>query len=338
MIKHFLTTLSLVIAFQAYASLPEGYTDCNQKMDMQTEKLLLKINQSPTALREIPLEELERMIKEERSTATPHPDISIENVFIEGPNGLLGLRIYKPKSDGPLPVFIFLHGGGWTIGTLNYSDYFCQEISEKSKCMVISVDYGQAPRYTFPQPLDDCFFAAEWIEKNIGHKGGDVHKIAIGGNSAGGNLAAAVTLKARDNQSPHFLCQILMCPALNYNFDTLSYFEFSDGYSLSRNDMKFFWNNYVAKNQERSNPLISPLQAESLKDLPPAFLVVANFDPLRDEALAYGLRLYREGVPTTIKRFNSIHGFCLSQGLEVSNEAITFISSSLLEIFSKEGG
>lgn len=346
MSTRFLTKfLSLVLAFQSLAFgtyenaqplLPEGYTDCIIKMDVQTEKLLSKINQPPPAFRKIPIEELERMAKEECSTATPHPNISIENIHIEGPNGQLGLRIYKPKSTGLLPVFIYFHGGGWTAGSLNHYDYFCQEICDQTKCLIVSVDYGQAPRYTYPQPLVDCFFAAEWIEKNISDKGGDVQRMAIGGDSAGGNLAAAVTLKARSNQNPHFLCQMLICPALNYNFDTLSYFEFSEGYFISREDMKFFWNNYLAQTQTKRNQLISPLQAESLKNLPPAFLVIANFDPLRDEGLAYGLRLLREGVPTTIKRFNSIHGFYSFQELDASQEAIAFISSCLSQVFFKE--
>lgn len=338
MSKRFLSTLFLlVIAFQslvlnAYENidslLPVGYTGCASQMDVQTEKLLSKINESPPEFRQIPLEEWERFVKEENSTATPHSNVNIENLHIEGPNDRqIGLRIYRPKSNDLLPVFIYFHGGGWTAGSLNHYDYFCQEICEQTKCLLISVDYGQAPRYTYPQPLDDCLFAVEWIGKNISNKGGDVQRMAIGGDSAGGNLAAAVTLKARANQKPHFLCQMLICPALNYNFDTLSYFEFSEGYFISREDMKFFWNNYLAQTLAKSNPYISPLQAESLKNLPPAFLVIANFDPLRDEGLAYGLRLYREGVPTTIKRFNSIHGFYGFQELDISQEAIYFFIS-----------
>lgn len=346
MCKYFLTKFLLfVISLQALALsayentgslLPIGYADCASKIDIQTEKLLSKINQAPPEFRKTPLEEWERLVKEERSTATPHPNITIENVFIEGPNGQLGLRMYKPKSDSLLPVFIFFHGGGWTAGSLNHYDYFCQEICEQTKCLLVSVDYGQAPLYTYPQPLNDCFFAVEWIGRNIGDKGGDVQRMAIGGDSAGGNLAAAVTLKARINQKPHFLCQMLICPALNYNFDTLSYFEFAESYFLSREDIKFFWNNYLAQIQSKNDPLISPLQAESLANLPPAFLIVANFDPLRDDALAYGLRLHREGIPTLIKRFNSIHGFYAVQELDVSKEAVAFISSCLSRMFLKE--
>lgn len=347
MSKRFLTKLIfLVVAFQSLALsayentdclIPVGYADYASKMDVQTVKLLSKINQASPKFRKISLEEWERFVKEECSTATPHPTVSIENIHIEGPNGQLGLRIYKPKSEGLLPVFIYFHGGGWTAGSLNHYDYFCQEICDQTKCLLVSVDYGQAPRYTYPQPLDDCFSAVEWVGKNINEKGGDVQRMAIGGDSAGGNLAAAVTLKARANQNPHFLCQMLICPALNYNFDTLSYFEFSEGYFISREDMKFFWSNYLAEAQiqAKRNPFISPLQADSLKNLPPAFLVIANFDPLRDEGLAYGLRLYREGVPTAIKRFNSIHGFYGFQELAVSQEAIAFISSCLSRVFFK---
>lgn len=346
MSKRILTQfLSLALALQAlvlsayenvYSSFPEGYANCNNKIDIQTDKLLSKINQHPPIFRNISLEELECFVKEEPSTATPHPNVSIENICIEGPNGQLGLRIYKPKSDGQLPVFIFFHGGGWTAGSLNHYDYFCQEICDQTKCLLVSVDYGQAPRYTYPKPLNDCFFAVEWIEKHINEKGGDVQKMAIGGDSAGGNLAAAVILKASVIQKQPFRCQVLICPALNYNFDTLSYFEFSEGYFINREDMKFFWNNYLAETQSKKSPLISPLQADSLANLPPTFLLIANFDPLRDEGLAYGLRLFREGVPTLIKRFNSIHGFYGFQELDISKEAITSISKYLSEVFAKD--
>lgn len=348
MSKRFLTKfLSLVIALQSltlcadenfYTSLPEGYANCTNKIDVQTEQLLSKINQQPPAFRKTSLKEWERFAKEEPSTATPHPNVSIENIFIEGPNGQLGLRIYRPKSEELLPVFIFFHGGGWTAGSLNQYDYFCQEICDQTKCLLVSVDYGQAPRYTYPQPLEDCVFAVEWIEKHIKDYGGDVTRIAVGGDSAGGNLAAAVTIKERVNQKSLFLCQVLICPALNYNFDTLSYYEFSDGYFISREDMKFFWGNYLAQaqTQEKKNAFISPLQADSLSGLPPALLIIANFDPLRDEGLAYSLRLFRDGVPTHIKRFNSIHGFYAFQELDVSKEAITAISIYLSEAFAKD--
>lgn len=336
MSNRFLTKLlSFVKDFQsqdhnAHPSLPEGFADRANKMDAQTEKLLAELNQQPSVFKH-PIEELVRMAKEECSTATPHPNVSIENLFIDGPNGQLGLRIYKSKSDGLLPVFVFFHGGGWTLGNLNHYDYFCQEICDQTKCLLVGVDYGQAPDYTYPQPLDDCFSVVEWVEKHIREKGGDSQRIAIGGDSSGGNLAAAVTLKARASQKHHFRCQVLICPALNYNFDTLSYHEFSEGYFIEREEMVFFWNNYLAHTQEKTGFLISPLQADTLENLPPAFLVIGNFDPLRDEGLAYGLRLHRAGVPTRIQRFNAIHGFYNFKELDISKEAVASISSYLSE-------
>ncbi len=314
-------------------SYPEGYEEnCSIKLDSQTEQLLLMINESPPSFRKIPIEELQRLSREERPEMILSPTIErIETISVEGPNGPLRLRIYKPKASIPIPVFIFFHGGGWIAGSIDQYDYFCQEICTQSNCLIVSVGYGQAPDHPFPQPLDDCYFAANWVEEHIGEKGGDSKRIAIGGDSAGGNLAAAVTLKARENQKTHFVCQLLICPALNYNFDTLSYFEFSEGYLITRKDMKFFWNNYTVHYKKQQNPFISPLTADSLAQLPPAFLLIANFDPLRDEALAYGLRLHRDGVLTRIKRFNSIHGFYIFKDLDVSKEAIAFIASVLSE-------
>ncbi len=327
-----------IIVFHHVNAYGNNYSveDCIYTLDPQTEILLEKINESPPAFRNIPLDELERMVKENKHDTQIHPSIEcIENIFIDGPNGKLGLRLYKPKSTStPMPVFVYFHGGGWTAGSLNHYDYFCQELCHKSKCLLVSVDYGQAPRYTYPQPLEDCFFASTWIEENIGHKGGDPKRIAVGGDSAGGNLAAAVTLKARENKKLNFHCQILICPALNYNFDTLSYFEFSERYFISREDMKFFWNNYLAHTKNKKSQFISPLTADSLKDLPPAFLVIANFDPLRDEGLAYGLRLSKDGVFTQVKRFNSIHGFYCFKELDVSKVAISMIAQRLMDQFS----
>ena len=318
-------------------SFPYGFYDnSSDKIDPQTEKFLDEINQNPPAFRKMSSKELNEYSVIDPSSLQAHPSIEkIENISIAGPNGPLGLRIYKPKSSSTLPVFIFIHGGGWTAGSLNGYDHVCQEICRQATCLLVSIDYGLAPQHPFPQPLEDCYFATKWVEEHIGKYGGDPKRIAIGGDSAGGNLTAAVTLKARENHNPNFICQVLICPVTNCNFETLSYYEFSKGYFLSRKDMKFFWGNYLNNSPIGKNPYVSPLLSESLGNLPQAFLIIANFDPLRDEGLAYGLRLYRDGVPTVVKRFNSIHGFYGFEELDISKEALSYISTQLKEQFAR---
>lgn len=316
---------------------PTGYLEQNFKMDGQTEALLQKINKAEAALNTESIEEFRDSSLEQPDTKQLPQLEKIENFSIEGPNGSIGLRLYTPKTSNPsiltLPTFIFLHGGGWVSGTLDEYDSMCQNICHQANCLVVSVDYGLAPEHPFPQPLEDCYAAVEWVESHIQEKGGDPKKIAIGGDSAGGNLAAVVTLKSRENQKPHFVCQVLICPMTNYNFETPSYFEFQDGYFLSRSAIKFCWDYYLNGFSGRS-VLVSPLLAESLENLPPAVLVIANFDPLRDDGLIYGLRLHREGVPTLIKRFNTIHGFYIFEELDLSREAISFVSNQLRRLFS----
>lgn len=305
-------------------SYPSGYFEISNSgyLDQQTREFLEHINQktTPTTANQKPL---------------PRNLVNVKNVVIQGPEGPFGLRIYKPNKEGPLPALIYLHGGGWVYGTLDDYDSLCEELCDKAKCLVISVDYHLAPHYPFPKPVHDCYFAAKWVAEHIKELGGDANRIAIAGDSAGGNLTAAVTLMARENKTPKLCCQVLICPVTNYNFDTLSYHEFEDGYFLTKKHMKFFWESYLGNIENGTSPYASPLRAEHLSNLPPACIVVADFDPLRDEGLAYSLRLHKEGVPTTVKRFNTIHGFYNGKELNLSGKAISFVATHLREQFQK---
>jgi acetyl esterase len=172
------------------------------------------------------------------------------------------------------------------------------------------------------------------VEKHIHEYGGISEKIAIGGDSAGGNLTAATTLLARERKGPNFIYQVLICPALNYNFETFSYSQFSKGYFLTTEDTKFFWNTYLQRSENGLNPYASPLQASQLSALPSACIVIAHFDPLRDDGIDYAKRLSEEGVITTIQSYNSIHGFYGYPELDIASEAISFISEQLKIAFA----
>lgn len=297
------------------------------KMDLQTKLLLDHIHQAPAMdFRTTSLQDL-------RTHFTPPPlakDPKIEKIeTISIPNSGVKVRVYTPKHDSPLPLFVFIHGGGWILGNLDQFDSMCQTIAIQSKSIVVSVDYRLAPETPFPGPLDDCYLAAQWVHENVIRLGGTAGKIAIGGDSAGANLAAALTLMAKDRKAFQFAHQILICPVLNHNFETLSYFEFERDYLLSKDDLMFCWESYLKNEKNGENPYASPLKAKSLKDLPSACLLIANFDPLRDEGLAYAMRLQNAGVSTTVRRFDSIHGFYHFGDLTIAKEALQFISSQL---------
>ncbi|WP_068471382.1 alpha/beta hydrolase [Candidatus Protochlamydia phocaeensis] len=256
----------------------------------------------------------------------------VRDLSIPGPFGSIPARLYFPKGNGPYPVYISFEGGGWIAGSLDSNDNLSREICHRSGCLVVSVEYRKAPEYPFPKPLEDCYAAAVWIAQHIAEFNGDPQKLAIGGDSAGGNLAAAVTLLARDRRGPSFRCQVLIYPATNYDFDTLSYYENAQGYFLTRDAMKQFWAFYL-KGANGKDPRASPLQAD-LGRLPPALILVAHFDPLRDDGLAYAHQLKTFDVPTVVYTYPTIHGFVsfanrLSLGRKGINDIAQYLQQQL---------
>lgn len=250
-----------------------------------------------------------------RATQPPAEDItvgSVENRGIPGPAGEIPVRIYAPETSegaGPLPVFMNFHGGGWVIGDLDTSDSQCRLLCQGVGCIVVSVDYRMAPEAVFPAAADDCYAATCWVADNARQIGGDPHRIAVGGDSAGGNLAAVVALMARDRSGPAISFQLLVYPVTDADFGTGSYSENADGYLLTRDTMRWFWDHYCPEEQ-RSNAYASPLQADDLSNLPPALVMTAEYDPLRDEGEAYAARLKAAGVETECVRYDGlIHGF-----------------------------
>lgn len=259
---------------------------------------------------------------------------SIENIVIPGSVGDIPLRMYFPRGEGPFPVFVTFHGGGWVLGNLESHDGICRELCNLASCIVVSVDYHRAPEYKFPTPLNDCYTATEWVVKNIGLYRGNSEKIVIGGDSAGGNLAAAVTIMAREKQSFSLLAQVLVYPALNYNFGTDSYRIYQDGYGLTLNHMKWFWGLYTQDENQANNPHVSPLCVASFYGLPQALIIVAEFDPLRDDGLMYAKKLSQANVSVTKTIYPTIHGFVsFADRLHIGRQATEDIASYLRKIF-----
>lgn len=234
----------------------------------------------------------------------------VRDLEIDGPNGPIPLRVYEPDSAGPRPLFVYYHGGGWVFKTAGDHDQVCRAIANAGDCTVVSVAYRVAPEHPFPAPFEDCYRATEWAVSHSGILDADPGRLVVGGDSAGGNLAAAVSLRARDAGGPDISHQVLIYPVLDHDFTTDSYEENAEGYLLTRAGMEWFWNHYLETPLDGRNPYASPLQARDLSGLPPATIIAAEFDPLRDEDAAYADRLSKAGVPVDHRVHDDmIHGF-----------------------------
>ena len=240
----------------------------------------------------------------------PEPVAQVVNRTIPGPAGEIPVRIYTPAGSGPFPALVFFHGGGWVICDLDTHDGLCRSLCNGAGCVVVSVDYRLAPEHKFPAAPQDCYAATQWVAGHAAEINAIPGKLAIGGDSAGGNLAAIVAQMARDQGGPRLVFQLLIYPATDFDFDGPSIRENAEGYFLTRDDMIWFTNHYLNSDEDKKNPLASPLLAADLRGLPPALVITGEYDPLRDEGEAYGKRLKEAGVPVTISRYDGvIHGF-----------------------------
>ena len=229
---------------------------------------------------------------------------------IPGPGGEIPIRVYWPNSAEPLPVVVYFHGGGWVLCDLDSHDAICRALAVGSNCTFVSVGYRLAPEHKFPAAVEDAYAATSWVAEHPARLRCEGQPIAVAGDSAGGNLAAAVTLMAKAEQRPAIAFQMLVYPITNHGFETRSYRENGEGYYLTRAAMQWYWRHYLSGAGEGESPYASPLRAEDVTGLPPALVITAEFDPLRDEGEAYGRRLADAGVPVTIKRFDGMfHGF-----------------------------
>jgi acetyl esterase len=248
----------------------------------------------------------------------------IEYRFISGPTAELLIKIYTPEGVGPFPAVVFFHGGGWVAGNIEINGVQHQQIAHSARVVVVAVNYQKAPEHKFPIPFDDCYATLEWVVKNAESLNINSDEIGVAGDSAGGNLAAAVALKARDVKGPKLAFQILIYPAVDYKFDYPSMMDNATGYSLTTQGMKWYWDQYMATVADLENPYFRPMAAKSLENLPPTLVLTAELDPLRDEGEIFAKRLRDAGVVSQLKRYDGlVHGFVLMQGfLPEAREAI----------------
>lgn len=264
------------------------------------------------------------------------PMARLEDRLIPGNGGDIPLRIYTPfaavqqAGRGPLPMMVFFHGGGWMVGDIPSYEHLSRIFANAMQCIVISVEYRLCPEHRFPAGLDDCYAATVWAAEHSAEIGGDPRRIVVCGDSAGANLAAAVSLMSRDCQGPPIAYQLLIYPVTDSDFETASYRENATGYMLTQAAMRWYWDEYLPSPSEARNPLAAVLRA-NLQGLPPAHVITAEFDPLRDEGEAYAKRLQAAGVPVTFKRYDGmIHGFVRRTDLyDVARVAIKEMADAL---------
>lgn len=242
--------------------------------------------------------------------SVPFEDVlETRDLMIDDATPPIPARLYRP-AGGALPLLVYFHGGGWVVGSVALSDTYCRALANASGCAILSVDYRLAPENRYPAAADDAYAATAWAAAHARDLGIDARRIAVGGSSAGGNLAAVLCLMARERGGPSVALQLLHVPVTDHNFDTASYREHATGRGLTRAGMRWFWGHYAPDLARRSEPHASPLRANDLRGLPPAIVVTAECDPLRDEGKAYADRLRAAGIRVSYLEYpGMVHGF-----------------------------
>jgi acetyl esterase len=260
---------------------------------------------------------------------------AVQHRFIATPTAEIPVRIYTPHGEGPFPALVAFHGGCWIVGNIDLSDRPHRALAAATGCVVVAVNYQKAPEHRFPVPLDDCYAGFVWTRAHATDLGVDPERVGVAGDSAGGNLAAAVCLKARALGEPLPAAQLLIYPAVDWRLETESARQCADGYGLTTADMAWSWRQYVCDESQLSDPLVSPSHADSLVGLPPAVVVTAQFDILRDEGLEYGRRLVQAGVPTVALHYaGAIHGFVeLAGALDVCSQMLADARDALATVW-----
>ncbi|WP_214408427.1 alpha/beta hydrolase [Sphaerisporangium fuscum] len=261
----------------------------------------------------------------------------VDTVF-PGPAGDVPIRVYTPEGEGPFPVLLWFHGGGWTIGCLDENEVACRAVCAEAEAVVVSVDYRLAPENPYPAAADDCFAAVKWVHEHAAELSADPARIAVGGESAGGNLAAVCALKSRDLGGPEIALQVLVSPVLGHPDDgRASYADYAEGYFLSKASMDWFFTTYPRDERDFDDPYLLPLRAADLSGLPRALVLEAECDVLRDEGVEYARRLADAGVEVELVQFDGlIHAFfgLLCAELTDAKEAHARVVSALRSLRS----
>ena len=277
-----------------------------------------------------PRDAVEAVLTAHHQSNVVEPVGSVNHILIPGPGGDLLARVYTPFGSGPFPVLVYFHGGGWVIATLDTYDSSCRALTNAAQFIVVSVAYRQAPEHKFPAAADDAYASLQWVMANAASLNGIPSKVAIGGESAGGNLAAVATLRARNEGTRLPIYQLLIYPITNYNFDTPSYKEYANAPFLTTPAMMYFWQQYLSNPADGYNQYASPLRA-NLAHLPPATVIVDENDPLRSDGTEYAQKLKSAGNRVTFTLYLGVthEFFSMSAVLDQAKKAVAEAASGL---------
>lgn len=303
--------------------------------NLQLDKML-----NPQSINGESIEEIREKLNRESTRLSKEPIqfSNIKNLTVEVDSEKIPVRVYTPEEGDKFPIIIYAHGGSWISGNLDTHDNVCRKLSRNTKVIVISVDYRLAPENPFPSGLNDVYNTLQWTYENAKSINGNEKLIAIVGDSAGGNLSAAVSSMIRDKNGPHITCQVLIYPSTNISeLNSNSWSYFASDFNISTEDMEKYISLYVPREEDRKNPYVSPLLAEDFKGLPNTLVVTAEIDPLRDEGEAYANKLKEAGIQVDIIRVKGVtHGFITMDKItDKSDEALNQISSYIQKEFEK---
>jgi acetyl esterase len=283
---------------------------------------------------EAPIDVIRRNTQTRPALAGPaEPILEIDNKFIPGPSADLPIRVYRPTNNPSAPAIVYFHGGGWVLNFLDIYDASLTALANRTGATIVSVNYQKAPEHPFPIPFDDCFSTLEWVLANAELLKINPASVAVAGDSAGANLASAVALKARD-QKITIAYQILIYPCNDRNFESASYIKYATGYGLSTQAMQWFWDQYLQGDNHNQNSYAIPARADSFKDVAPAIIITAQYDPLLSDGEQYAQLLKDAGVDVKYREFKGmIHGFFTNLAVTpTAMDAITFVADQVKEL------
>ncbi|MES2461630.1 MAG: alpha/beta hydrolase, partial [Armatimonadota bacterium] len=297
---------------------------------------LNKLTPAQARKRPGPPDAVKAVLKKQNKPTTPEAVAKVENITVPGPAGTIPVRVYTPEGTGPFPVLVYFHGGGWVIASIQAYDSSCRALANAAKCVVVSVGYRQAPEHRFPAAHEDSYAATQYVMNNTARFGGDPKRVAVGGESAGGNLAGAVCLMAKQRGGKMPIYQMSVYPIANYNLNSPSYRENASAIPLSKPLMAWFYRYALRSPQDGRSPLISLVRA-NVRGLPPATVITAQIDPLRSEGKQYADRLKAAGIPVRYRNYQGVSHefFGMAAVVDEAKDANQFAAQGLQSAFRR---
>ena len=321
------------------AEMDPGMAKVIEKLGTLGGKPIATLTPQQARQQPLPGDAVKAVLEDEGKSTQPPQVARVENRKIPGPGGEIPIRVYTPEGSGPFPALVYIHGGGWVIASIDAYDVSARALAEQAKCVVVSVGYRLAPEHPFPAAPEDCYAATQYVMNHPGEFGIDASKVAVGGESAGGNLSTVVCLMAEQRGGRMPVHQLMVYPVTDYAFDTDSYKENAKATPLNADMMRWFWKYYLKNPSDGSNPLASPLRAsnEMLSKLPPATVITDQIDPLRSEGKAYADKLKEAGVDAEYRNYDGVthEFFGMAAVVDNAKKAEAFAADRLKSAFKK---